>query len=65
MIMVWLYNVTGGSVAAVALYHAIANLSIKSWFPGGSYEAERVITVLLVIAAVVAVSARQPEPESP
>ena len=34
---------------AVALDHAIANLSIKSWFPGGSYEGERVITVLLAV----------------
>ena len=56
VIMVWLYNASARSVAAVALYHAIANLSIKSWFPGGSYQAERVITVLLVIAAMVAVA---------
>jgi membrane protease YdiL (CAAX protease family) len=55
VIMVWIYNATGRSVAAVALYHAIANLSIKSWFPGGSYEGERVITVLLVLAAIVTV----------
>jgi len=40
---------------AVALDHAIANLSIKSWFPGGSYEGERVITVLLAVAAIVTV----------
>lgn len=35
VLMVWLYNNTGKSVFAVALYHAIANLSIKSMFPGG------------------------------
>jgi hypothetical protein len=51
--MVWLYNNTGKSVFAVALYHAIANISIKSVFPGGSYEAERVITLILVRAAAV------------
>jgi uncharacterized protein len=55
VIMVWIYHATGRSVAAVALYHAVANLSIKTWFPGGSYQGERVITVLLVIAAMAAV----------
>jgi hypothetical protein len=36
---------------AVALYHALANLSVKSMFPGGSYEAERLITLILAAAA--------------
>ena len=31
--------------------HAIANLSVKSIFPGGSYEAERVIALILAGAA--------------
>jgi uncharacterized protein len=62
VIMVWIYDATGRSVAAVAVYHAIANLSIKSWFPGGSYEGERVITVLLVVAAMVAVTAAPTPP---
>lgn len=53
VLMVWLYNNTGRSVLAVALYHAIANLSIKSFFPGGSYEAERIIATILALAAVV------------
>ena len=51
VLMVWLYNNTGKSVFAVALYHAIANLSVKSMFPGGSFEAERVIAVILAGAA--------------
>jgi len=51
VLMVWLYNNTGKSVFAVALYHAIANLSVKSIFPGGSYEAERVIALILAGAA--------------
>ena len=51
VLMVWLYNNTGRSVLAVALYHAAANLSIKSCFPGGSYEAERLIAVILTLAA--------------
>jgi membrane protease YdiL (CAAX protease family) len=53
VLMVWLYNNTGKSVFAVALYHAIANLSVKSMFPGGSYEAERIIAVILAGAAVI------------
>ena len=36
VVMVWLFDGTGGSVFAVALYHAVANLSIKTMFPGGS-----------------------------
>lgn len=51
VLMVWLYNNTGKSVFAVALYHAIANLSIKSMFPGGAYEAERVVALILAGAA--------------
>lgn len=56
VLMVWLYNNAGRSVFAVALYHALANLSVKSMFPGGSYEAERIIAVLLAAgAATVAI----------
>ena len=52
VLMVWIYNNTGKSVFAVALYHAIANLSIKTVFPGGSYEAERSIALILLAAAL-------------
>ena len=55
VLMVWIYNNTGHSVSAVALYHAIANLSLKSAFPGGSYEAERIISVIIAIAAMIVV----------
>jgi hypothetical protein len=55
VLMVWIYNNTGRSVAAVALYHAIANLTLKSVFPGGSYEAERIISVIIAIAAAIVV----------
>jgi uncharacterized protein len=51
VIMVWLYRAAGGSVFAVALYHAMANLSGKTIFPGGSYAAERVISLILVAVA--------------
>jgi hypothetical protein len=53
--MVWLYDGTGGSVFAVALYHAVANLSIKTMFPGGSYPGERLIALLLTGLAGVMV----------
>jgi hypothetical protein len=44
-------------VFAVALYHAVANVSTKSIFPGGSYPGERVISVILaVLAGVIALS---------
>jgi uncharacterized protein len=51
VLMVWLYNNTGKSVFAVALYHALANLSVKTMFPGGSYEAERLIALILAATA--------------
>jgi membrane protease YdiL (CAAX protease family) len=51
VIMVWLYDAAGNSVFAVALYHAMANLSGKTIFPGGSYPAERVISLILVAVA--------------
>ena len=53
VIMVWIYNNTSRSVLAVVLFHAIANLTFKSVFPGGSYESERIISVILTIIAVV------------
>jgi CAAX protease family protein len=53
VIMVWLYNNTGRAVIAVVLFHAIANLTFKSVFPGGSFESERIISVLLTIFAVI------------
>jgi membrane protease YdiL (CAAX protease family) len=51
LLMVWLYDETGHSVFAVALYHAMANLSAKTVFPGGSYQGERVVSVILVVVA--------------
>jgi hypothetical protein len=55
VIMVWLYNDTGRSVFAVALYYAAANVSTKTIFPGGSYHADRIISVMLVVVAGVVV----------
>jgi uncharacterized protein len=53
VIMVWLYNNTARAVIAVVLLHAIANLTFKSVFPGGSYESERIISVILSIIALI------------
>ena len=55
----WIYNNTGKSVFATALFHAIANLSIKSFFPdfpGGSYNVQPVSsTIIVFVAAAVTV----------
>ncbi len=53
VIMVWLYNNTGKSVFATALYHAILNLTWQL-FPA-SYDPRITSLVLLLVAAVVAV----------
>jgi membrane protease YdiL (CAAX protease family) len=53
VIMVWIYDNTNRSVLAVVFFHAIANLTFKSVFPGGSYASERIIAVILAIIAVI------------
>jgi membrane protease YdiL (CAAX protease family) len=53
VIMVWIYNNTRRTVLTVVFFHAIANLTFKSVFPGGSYESERIISVLLTVIAVI------------
>jgi membrane protease YdiL (CAAX protease family) len=56
VLMGWIYNGAGRSVFAVALYHAIANLSTQTIFPGGPYRGEVIISLILA-AAVLAVAA--------
>lgn len=51
VLLVWLYNNTGRSVFAVTLAHAIASFGTWSLFPGGSSDAERILTMILIIAA--------------
>jgi membrane protease YdiL (CAAX protease family) len=56
----WLYNNTGGSVFAVALFHAMANLAYVGPFlnfgPGGyPLEAQRIASLLITAAAVIVV----------
>ncbi len=50
VIMVWLYNNTGQSVFATALYHAMSNLS---WQLFPAYYDPRITGLLLVLAAAV------------
>ncbi len=56
----WIYNNTGKSVFATALFHAIANLSITSFFPdfpAGSYNVQPVSgTIIVLVAAAVTVA---------
>jgi membrane protease YdiL (CAAX protease family) len=53
VLMVWLYDRAGKSVFAIALFHAMANLSTKTLFPGGSYQGERIMSLLLAATALV------------
>ena len=55
VVMVWLYNNTGGSVFAVALYHASSNLSWQLFPDRGSHYDPRVTGLLVLgVAGVVA-----------
>ena len=58
VLMVWIYNGTGGSVFAVALYHAVANLSTRTIFPGGSYLGEVCISLILTAVALAVAAGR-------
>lgn len=54
ILLVWLYNNAGKSVFAVVLSHSLLNLSTKSLFPGGSYHAERILTLIVFVVIVIA-----------
>jgi uncharacterized protein len=61
VIMVWLYNWTGASVFAVALYHALSNLCWQLYPVGGSYFDPRIsglITFGLALLLTVASGSR-------
>jgi hypothetical protein len=34
-------------------YRVVANLSTKSLFPGGSYDAERILSLIIALAAAI------------
>ena len=54
--MVWLYNNTGKSVFAVAVFHATINVTWQLFPIHGSYYDPRVNGVIMAIAAVVVVT---------
>jgi uncharacterized protein len=51
--MVWLYNNTGKSVSAAALFHAISNLCWQSFPVHGSYFDPRINGLIMFGIAVV------------
>lgn len=53
VLMVWIYNNTGGSVFAAALYHAVSNLSWQLFPDHGSHWDPRVIGPVVAIAAAI------------
>jgi uncharacterized protein len=58
VLFTWLYNNTGKSVFAAALFHAMGNLSQLGPFldfgPGGyPYDAQRISALILVVAAAI------------
>ncbi len=55
VLMVWLYNNTGKSVFAVALFHAVSNLAWQSFPIHGSHWDPRVHGVIMALAAVVVI----------
>lgn len=53
VIIVWLYNNTGKSVAAAALYHGMSNLCWQLFPNRGSHYDPRVTTPLIVAVAAI------------
>ena len=51
VLMVWLYNNTGRSVFAVAVFHAMLNLSWQLFPISGSFFDQRINAVLMALAA--------------
>jgi membrane protease YdiL (CAAX protease family) len=62
IIIVWLYNRTGHSVFAAALYHAMANFSWQLFPNGGSHYDPRVTGALLAPIAIMVSRSLQPRP---
>lgn len=55
VVLVWLYNNTGGSVAAAALCHATVNLSWQLFPNQGSHYDPRIVGLITTAVAVVVV----------
>ncbi|MEP7288205.1 MAG: hypothetical protein ABI947_20830 [Chloroflexota bacterium] len=53
MIIVWLYNNTGKSVFAAALFHMMINVTWQLFPVNGSYFDPRIASSLLALVAVI------------
>lgn len=53
VIMVWLYNNTGKSVFAVALFHAMANIAWQMFPVHGSFFDYRINRLIMAVVAAV------------
>jgi hypothetical protein len=58
--MVWLYNHTGKSVFAMALLHAMVNVSWQSFPIHGSYFDPRINSLMMLVVATAVVIAWRP-----
>jgi membrane protease YdiL (CAAX protease family) len=55
VLIVWLYNNTGQSVSAAALFHLMSNLTWQLFPNGGSYDDPRITGVIRAVVAVITV----------
>ncbi len=55
VIIVWLYNNTGKSVFAAALYHAMMNLGWQLYPVNGSYYDPRITGLIVAVVAVIVI----------
>jgi hypothetical protein len=53
VLLVWLYHNTGKSIFAVVLCPTIINVVTWSLVPGNSYELQRIMTLIVVVATVI------------
>jgi membrane protease YdiL (CAAX protease family) len=60
VVMVWLYNHTGKSVFAMALLHAMVNVSWQSFPIHGSYFDPRIDGLIMLVVAAAVIIARRP-----
>jgi hypothetical protein len=60
VIIVWLYNSTGGSVVAAALLHAMSNLAWQLFPVNGSSYDPRINGLILTVVATALLVVRGP-----
>ncbi len=61
VVMVWLYNNTGGSVFVTAVFHAMVNLTWQLFPVNGSYYDPRVTGLILAAVAILVVTVWGPQ----